>query len=76
MTHTESILLEMLKATTLALRITIGHIEAPYMKTAHAMVTEVITDEQFRKLSGDIRAALADSGTAVMEASRIVKGLK
>lgn len=70
MTNTETLLLEMLKATTLALRVTLGHIEAPYMKTAHVIVTDTILNENYRALSGDARAAIADAGTAIIEASR------
>lgn len=36
MTHTEALLLEMLKATTLALRVVLGHVEAPFAQTARA----------------------------------------
>lgn len=69
----DSLILEMLKATTLALRIALGHIETPYMKTAHAIMTDVIIDSRYRDLTGAERAAIADAGTAIVEASLALK---
>lgn len=76
MTHTEALLLDMLKATTLALRVVLGHVEAPYAQTARAMTTDVITHEGYRKLGGEERAVIADAGTAIIEAVAAAKGLK
>jgi hypothetical protein len=76
MTPTESLLFEQLKATTLALRIALGHVESQYMATARALDATVIASEHYRKLSGEQRAAIADAGTAIIEAAAAVKGLK
>jgi len=76
MTPTEHILLEQLKATTLALRIALGHIEPHYMQTARTMSHDVITHDDYRRLTGEQRAAIGDAGTAIIEAAAAAKGLK
>ena len=76
MTTSEMLLLEMLKATTLALRVVLGHIEAPYIITAREITTSIMTDSAYRGLDGAQRAAMADAGTAVMGAVGHTKGLK
>lgn len=70
MTTTEHILLEQLKATTIALRVLTGTIEPQYMQTARAMTSDVIMHERYRDLTPAMRAAIADSGTAIIEANR------
>ena len=76
MTANETLLLEMLKATTLALRVALGHVEAPYAQTASAIATEVVTDEHYRALNPAQRAAMADAGTAIQEMRIAAKWLK
>lgn len=58
MTQTEELLLDQLKATTLAIDAT------------------VIASEHYRKLSDEMRAAIANSGTEIIEAAAAAKGLK
>jgi hypothetical protein len=76
MTTTEHLLLEMLKATTLALRVALGSIEAPYAQTAATIATEVVTDPNYRELTPAQRAAMADAGTAIQEMRIAAKWLK
>jgi len=76
MTQTEELLLDQLKATTLALRIALGHVESQYMATARALSNDVITHEHYRLLTGEQRAAIGDAGTAIIEAAAAAKGLK
>lgn len=66
----------MLKATTLALRVALGHAEASYVLTARTMAGEVITDERYRSLTPTQRAAMADADTAITDTASVVKGLK
>lgn len=74
MTTNEYILLEQLKATTIALRVLTGTIEPQYMQTARAMTSDVIMHERYRDLTPAMRAAIADSGTAIIEAGRKTGG--
>lgn len=76
MNTNETLLLEMLKATTLALRVALGHVEAPYAQTASAIATEVVTDPNYRALTPAQRAAMADAGTAIQEMRIAAKWLK
>lgn len=76
MTTNETLLLEMLKATTLALRVALGHVEMPYAQTAATIATEVVTDENYRSLTPAQRAVMADSGTAIREMQLAVKWMK
>lgn len=71
-----NLVFETLKVTTLALRVVLGHIEAPYMQTARSIMRDVIMDENYRKLSPAERAAIADAGSAIDEAAAVAKGLK
>lgn len=72
----DALLLEMLKATTLALRVALGHAEVSYVSTARTMAGEVITDERYRSLTPTQRAAMADADTAITDTASAVKGLK
>lgn len=76
MTVAEHILLEQLKATTIALRVALGHVEPHYMQTARALSNDVVTHDDYRRLTGEMRAAIADAGTAIIEAAAAAKGLK
>lgn len=76
MNTNETLLLEMLKATTLALRVALGRIEAPYAQTAATISTEVVTDPNYRELTPAQRAAMADAGTAIQEMRIASKWLK
>jgi len=76
MNTNETLLLEMLKATTLALRVALGSIEAPYAQTAATIATEVVTDPNYRALTPAQRAAMADAGTAIQETSHRALALR
>jgi len=76
MNTNEILLLEMLKATTLALRVALGSIEAPYAQTAATLSTEVVTDPNYRALTPAQRAAMADAGTAIQEMRVAAKWMK
>lgn len=76
MTMSEMMLLEMLRATTIALRIVTGRVSHPFISVAREMATSIVTDPMYRGLDEAQRAACADAGAAVMEAVAHTKGLK
>ena len=59
MTQTEELLLDQLKATTLALRIALGHVESQYIATARALSSAQLRSAErlFRARSGTATSA-------------------
>ena len=76
MNTTEHLTNEMLRATTIALRVALGHIEGAYIETARVIMRDILMHDDYRRLSGSQRALFADAGTAIEETAAATKGLK